>query len=74
MYLRLIMILMFGSGAGLDEGSKATGCASDLRQQSRGRKWAVPRAKDIQHLVEDMSLAMTATRKLPHVGSTYRRL
>ena len=36
LYLRsLLMILMFGSGADHNQGSKATGCASHLRQQSR---------------------------------------
>lgn len=64
------MTLRFGSGAGPDEGSKATGCASNLRQQSRERECAVLRAKDIQHLVEDMTLHKIAAWKLPCVGNT----
>lgn len=59
------MILMFGSGAGPDEGSKAIACASDLRQKSRERKWAVPKAKGIQHLAEDMTLFQDSHQEVP---------
>lgn len=71
LYLRrLIMIPMFGSGADQSKDSKATGCVSHLRQQSRERNWAALRAKNLQHSAENIGLAKTATRKLPPVGNT----